>query len=85
MNYSVEILPRALKELEKISDPSYRRIVNIIDDLKNQPRPAQTLKLKGHEHRWRIRTGDYRILYEIHESTKTVIVFRVAHRKEAYR
>jgi mRNA interferase RelE/StbE len=85
MSYSVEILPRALRELEEIPERSYRRILGIIDDLKNQPRPAHTLKLKGHEHRWRIRVGDYRILYEVHDSTRSVIVFRILHRKEAYR
>jgi mRNA interferase RelE/StbE len=85
MNYSIQILPRALKELEAIPERSYRKILGIIDDLKNQPRPAHTLKLKGHEHRWRLRVGDYRVLYEIHDSARTVIVFRVVHRKEAYR
>jgi mRNA interferase RelE/StbE len=85
MTYSVEILPRALRELEEIPERSFRRILGIIDDLKNQPRPTHTLKLKGHEHRWRIRAADYRILYEILDSTRSVIVFRVVHRKEAYR
>ena len=85
MNYSIDILPRALKELEKIPNSFYRKIKNTIDDLENAPRPVRTTKLKGHEHRWRIRVGDYRILYEIHDETKSVIVFRVRHRKEAYR
>jgi len=85
MKYSVEILPRALKELERIPDPFYRRIIGIVDGMKFEPRPSHTLKLKGHEYRWRIRVGDYRILYEIHDTIKSVIVFRVVHRKEAYR
>ncbi len=85
MSYSVEILPRALKELEKFPDPSYSKIKGIIDDLENEPRPVRTTKLKGHEDRWRIRVGDYRILYEIHDEKKSVIVFRVRHRKEVYR
>ena len=85
MKYSIEVLPRAIKELEKIPDPLYRRIVSVIDNLKYVPRPVSTLKLKGYDSRWRIRVGDYRILYEIHDITKSVIVFRVVHRKEAYR
>ena len=85
MNYHVEILPKALKELEKIPDQFYRKIHRIIEDLKNEPRPIHTMKLIGHEHSWRIRVGDYRILYEIYDEKKSVIVFRIRHRKEVYR
>ena len=85
MSYQVEILPKALKELEKIPDPFYRKILRIIEDLKNEPRPLHTMKLIGHEHSWRIRIGDYRILYEIHDNVKSVIIFRIRHRREVYR
>ena len=85
MKYSVQVLPRAIKELERIPDVIFRRIVKRIDDLANIPRPAGTTKLIGSTHRWRIRVGDYRILYEIHDATRSVTVFRILHRKEAYR
>jgi mRNA interferase RelE/StbE len=85
MKYSVEVLPRAIKELEKIPDTTYRRIVKRIERLESMPRPLDTLKLKGHERRWRIRVGDYRVLYEIHDANRVVVIFRVVHRKEAYR
>lgn len=74
-----------MKEMEKIPERLYRRIVIRIDSLKYVPRPVDTLKLKGYENRWRIRMGDYRILYEIDDQKNSVIVFRVVHRKEAYR
>ena len=85
MKYHVEILPKALKELETIPDLFYRKIEGVIDDLKNEPRPIHTMKLKGHEPRWRIRVGDHGILHEIHVETGSGIVFRIKHRKEAYR
>jgi mRNA-degrading endonuclease RelE of RelBE toxin-antitoxin system len=47
MNYSIQILPRALKELEAIPERSYRKILDIIEGLKNQPRPAHTIEVEG--------------------------------------
>ena len=85
MKYSIEVLPRAIKELEKIPDPLYRRIVSIIDNLKYVPRPVSTLKLKGYESRWRIRVGDYRILYEIDNMNRIITITKVGHRKDIYK
>lgn len=85
MNYTVEVLPRAIKELERTPEQFYQRIVKVIDDLEIEPRPKGTAKLKGYENRWRIRLGDYRILYEVNDTDRSVVVFRVAHRKEACR
>lgn len=85
MSYRVEILPRAMKELKNIPNPFYQKIIGTIDDLKDQPRPLHTIKLKGQNRGWRIKVGDYRILYEIYDESHIVKVFRVRHRKEAYR
>jgi mRNA interferase RelE/StbE len=61
------------------------KIEEIIMGLYNEPRPQNSKKLSGGGLKWRIRTGDYRILYEIDDSQKIVKVYRIAHRKEVYR
>ena len=56
-----------------------------IDALSDNPHPHGASKLKGADELWRIRVGDYRIVYEIHHRVLLVLVVRVAHRREAYR
>jgi mRNA interferase RelE/StbE len=53
--------------------------------LEDAPRPPGVVKLRNVENEWRIRVGDYRIIYEIDEDEQLVIVLRIAHRREAYR
>lgn len=62
-----------------------RRIVDAIDSLEHQPRPPGCLTLKGESDAWRIRGGDYRILYEIHDRQLRVLVIRIADRRDACR
>ena len=85
MRYSVEITQRALRELEELPIPIYNKAVSLIDRLEIEPFLSGSLKLKGFRNRWRIRIGDYRILYERDDNSKSITVFRVVHRKEAYR
>jgi len=85
MPYRVEILPKAVKELGKLPRKDRLRIVNRIDDLAETPRPDGVVKLKGHNHRYRIRVGEYRVLYEIDDAVLRVLVIRVRHRRDAYR
>ena len=61
-----------------------RRIAEAADALGSNPRPRGCLKLKGDDELWRIRVGDYRILYTIQDDILTVMVVRVSHRKDAY-
>jgi mRNA interferase RelE/StbE len=61
------------------------RMVEAIDALGEQPRPAGARKLSGAEHRYRIRVGDYRVIYTIEDSSQTVTIERVRHRSAAYR
>ena len=56
-----------------------------IEALANQPRPTGAKKLKGRDDLWRIRVGDYRIIYEIRDRILVVLVVRVGHRREVYR
>ncbi len=84
MTYAVLILPRAQKELERIPARDYASVRAAILALAQNPRPADCTKLKGREG-WRIRQGDYRIIYDIDDHQKTVTVVHVRHRREAYR
>lgn len=85
MKYAVVVTPRAIKELNSIPGHIYKKIVTVIDNPDSDPRPRGTIKLKVSEQRWRIRIADYRILYEVDDGANSIIVYRVVHRKEAYR
>jgi mRNA interferase RelE/StbE len=85
MAYAVQFAPAAEREFRKLSREIQRRLRPRIDGLAVDPRPADAKKLKGHDDLWRIRTGDYRIVYEIWNEIPIVLVVHVAHRREAYR
>ena len=83
--YDVFIKPSALKELEAISPKKDRqRIVRAISSLAHDPRPPGCRKLSGKD-KYRIRSGQYRILYEIRDDILIVTVVKVGHRREVYR
>jgi mRNA interferase RelE/StbE len=82
--YSLEIKPSAGKELDALSDALFARIDRKIVTLADNPRPAGCKKLRGYKDQWRIRVGDYRILYTIDDAEKRVDITRVAHRKDVY-
>lgn len=83
--YRVEFSTAAAREVRKL-DPRVRaRILAQIRALEEDPRPQGCRKLVGEENAWRIRVGDYRVLYEVLDRVVTVTVFRVAHRGEVYR
>lgn len=83
--YEIVLRPAAQRDLRKITEPDHTRIINALKGLKEQARPKGVRKLAGQENEWRLRVGDYRILYEIVDSEQTVRIFRIAHRREAYR
>ena len=85
MSYDVKLMPRAQKDLDGFRGKLLTRFENLILGLYDNPEPHNSKKLSGGGSRWRIRTGDYRILYEIDEPRKVVKVYRIAHRKEVYR
>jgi mRNA interferase RelE/StbE len=78
-------MPSAQKDLDGFGGELLKKFENLILGLYDDPRPRNAKKLSGGGIRWRIRTGDYRILYEIDEPRKIVKVYRIAHRREAYR
>ena len=84
MRYRV-ILPKSVrKELDRLPEDIANRILARLAGLETNPRPADVKKLKGRD-AWRIRVGDYRVIYEIHDRVLQVIVITVGHRREVYR
>jgi mRNA interferase RelE/StbE len=83
--FRVEYDPKAVKELRKLDRPMTRRIVRAVDELGAEPRPAGCRALAGYPGLWRIRVGDYRVVYTIKDAELVVLALRVAHRSTAYR
>lgn len=83
--YEVRLMPQAQKDLDSLFGKTLSRLEAAIMGLYVDPRPLQTKKLIGSGSLWRIRVGDYRILYEIDDDKRIVSVYRVAHRREVYR
>jgi mRNA interferase RelE/StbE len=84
MNYTVSILRHAQKELAQLPAGSYERARDAIRALSQEPRPTGCLKLAGRDG-WRVRVGDYRIIYEIDDEQKRVTVLHIGHRRDVYR
>ena len=82
--YALDMKPSAQKELEGLSDSLIARLAPKIDGLAADPRPSGCRKLHGYKDLWRIRVGDYRVVYMINDDRKKVSVTRVAHRREVY-
>ena len=83
--YRVELEPAASRALRKIEPRSRGRILRSILALETNPRPVGSKKLKGRHPAYRIRIGDYRVIYEIHDDVLTVLVVRIGPRDEIYR
>jgi mRNA interferase RelE/StbE len=77
--------PRALKELAKLDKTQVRRIVNAIDALHDDPRPHGARALVDYPGLWRIRVGDYRVIYTTKDAELVVLALRIAHRGAVYR
>jgi len=83
--YRVLLERGAEKDLSRLSSEIHERIIAAIQALRNNPRPPGCRKLTGSKNDWRIRVGDYRVLYEIADEIRVVRVNRVRHRREVYR
>ena len=83
-SYKVQVKRSAERELRDIPKKDLQRIVKRIGDLSSNPRPAGCEKLSGQE-RYRIRQGNYRVVYSVDDDTKTIMVFKIGHRREVYR
>ena len=83
--YQVVIERRAEKDLNRLSPPLQRRVGESILALAANPRPPGCRKLVGGQDDWRIRVGDYRVIYQIADTVRVVRVTRVRHRREVYK
>jgi len=84
MSYAVFILRRAQKELAQIPKETYEHVRDAIRNLGKEPRPHGSIKLTGREG-WRIRVGDYRVVYDIDAQRQVVTIFHIGHRRDIYR
>ena len=84
MTYEVVLSPSATRQLRKFDPEVRRRIQAVLELLAENPQPPASTRLVGGAGEWRVRTGDYRVIYEIHEGRLLVLVLRMGHRREVY-
>ena len=84
MTHRVQVAPAAVRQLRKLDPVARRRVQAAIELLAEHPRPSGATKLVGGDGEWRVRTGDYRIVYEVHDSVLLVLVVAVGHRRDVY-
>lgn len=84
MTYRVTLSPMAARQLRKLDAQVRRRIQAALELLAEQPRPPSATRLGGGASEWRVRTGDYRIVYEIEDDHLLILVLRLGHRREVY-
>jgi mRNA interferase RelE/StbE len=85
MAYSVLLAPPAERQFKALAEPIQKRITRRLRTLKENPRPQGVKKLAGEEDLYRIREGDYRIIYAIRDKELIVLVVKIGDRKEVYR
>jgi mRNA interferase RelE/StbE len=85
VQYTVQLAPAAKRQLRKLDRSIQERIVRRLDKLEKDPRPSGVEKMEGDESTYRIRMGEYRIVYEIRDKVLVVLVLKVGHRREVYR
>ncbi|WP_068400769.1 type II toxin-antitoxin system RelE family toxin [Kribbia dieselivorans] len=85
MPYAISYVPSAAKVIRKLDKQMARRLLDAIESLARDPRPSGCIQLKGGDGEFRIRVGDYRIVYDIQDDELVVLVLRVGHRREVYR
>jgi mRNA interferase RelE/StbE len=85
MAYEVLLEKQAEKDLNRLDTRTFARVRHALCGLQEEPRPSGCRKLEGTKSAWRIRVGDYRVLYEISDEVRIVRVYRVRHRREVYR
>jgi mRNA interferase RelE/StbE len=83
--YSIRFSKQADKDMDGLPRLLQERVIEAAESLTIHPRPSGCKKMKGYKNRWRVRVGDYRIVYEVHDGVLVILVIRVAHRKEVYR
>ncbi len=83
--YKIEWKQSAKKELRKLEKATISRIIRVVEDLSSDPHPTGCRKLQGSEHLYRVRVGNYRVVYSVENEVLLIEIIRVGHRKEIYR
>lgn len=83
--YSIHLETEAEKDLNKLPTFLFNKIISKIRDLEDDPRPNNCRKLKGTGNFWRIRIGNYRVIYEVIDFSRRINIYKIKHRKDAYR
>ena len=84
MTYALEIKPSAERDIRRLDGAAQARVEPALQSLAANPRPAQSKKLQG-GHGYRLRVGDYRVLYTVDDGIRIIAVYRVGHRRDVYR
>jgi mRNA interferase RelE/StbE len=85
VNYEVLIATSARKDLQRLPKKVQSRVIEVPEGLEQEPRPSGAVKLRGKSGLWRVRTGDYRVVYTIDDDQRLVDVSVIRHRSDAYR
>jgi mRNA interferase RelE/StbE len=85
MNYLIEFSKRAEKQFLALPQSVQERLIPQINALAENPRPSKIKKLVGEENQYRIRVGDYRIVYQIQDQLLLIVILKIGHRSEVYR
>jgi mRNA interferase RelE/StbE len=83
--YEIWLERSSEKDLKRLEPDTFKRVIKGIKELSENPKPAGCRKITGSKNDWRIRIGDYRVIYEIDDKANAVKVMIVKHRREAYR
>jgi mRNA interferase RelE/StbE len=83
--YTIQFKPLALRQLEKLPREAQKRLAAKIETLRDDPFPSGCRKMEGVADAWRVRVGDYRVVYQVHHGILVVLVLTVGHRKDVYR
>ena len=85
MAYSIAFAKAAKRQFDKLPGPAQRRLGDVIAALAVDPRPPGVVKLTGEDRLYRMRGGDYRVIYQVQDERLLVLVVKVGHRREVYR
>jgi len=85
VSYEIRWKSSAERDLRNITRQQIPRIIRAIENLSQNPFPLQSRKLQGSEFDYRIRIGDYRVIYQVDTKTKVITIYHIRHRREAYR
>ena len=85
MAYRVEIAPAARRQIKKLKKATQKRIIASIEALGGNPRPSGVKEFSAARELYRVREGDYRIIYQVQDEVLLVLVVKIGHRKDVYR